>query len=75
MKTYEVSREIYNNCAGIYNFDANFFREVETDNPEITIKNWLSGHMPKYDKNILSDGSIEYILYLPIKERYTFSEI
>ncbi len=75
MKTYEVSREIFNPCAGVYNFDNNFFREVETDNPELILKSWISGDMPNFDKNILSDGSIEFVLYLPRKERYTFSEI
>ena len=34
MRKYEVSREIYNPCAGIYIFDNNFFREVETDDIE-----------------------------------------
>lgn len=75
MKTYEVSREIYNSCSGKYRFDNSFFREVETDSPEMILKSWLPGNMPEFDKNILSDGSIEYILHLPLKERYTFSEI
>ena len=38
MRKYEVSREIYNPCAGIYIFDNNFFREVETDDTESTLK-------------------------------------
>lgn len=75
MKKYEVYREIYNPCSKTYIFDNNFFHEIETDNTDLTLKNWIYGDMPKYEKNILSDGSVEYILYLPRKERYTFSII
>ena len=75
MRKYEVSREIYNPCAGIYIFDNNFFREVETDDTESTLKVWFCDNMPKDDKNTFSDGSVEYILHFPRKERYTFSVI
>lgn len=75
MKKYEVYREIYNPCAGVFVFDNNFFREVETDDTESLLKQWLCGNLPKYKKNILPDGSIEYVLDLPRKERYTFSTI
>ena len=34
MKKYEVSREIHNPCANIYNFDMNFEEEVCTDNTD-----------------------------------------
>ncbi|WP_419725061.1 hypothetical protein [Terrisporobacter petrolearius] len=73
MKEYEVSREIYNPCAGVYIFDDNFFKEIQTDNIENTIAEWIGGSMPNYDKNTFSDGSVEYILDLPRKIRYTFN--
>lgn len=73
MKKYEVSREIYNPCAGIYTFDNNFFREVETDDIEKNLTEWLGMELPKFEKNTFSDGSIEYILDLPRKVRYTFN--
>ena len=73
MKKYEVSREIYNPCAGIYIFDNNFFREVETDDIEKNLTEWLGMELPKFEKNTFSDGSIEYILDLPRKVRYTFN--
>ena len=73
MRKYEVSREIYNPCAGIYTFDNNFFREVETDYIEKNLTEWLGMELPKFEKNTFSDGSIEYILDLPRKVRYTFN--
>jgi len=73
MKEYEVSREIYNPCAGVYIFDDNFSKEIETDNIENTIAEWIGGSMPNYEKNTFSDGSVEYILDLPRKIRYTFN--
>ena len=73
MRKYEVSREIYNPCAGIYIFDNNFFREVETDDIEKNLTELLGMELPKFEKNTFSDGSIEYILDLPRKVRYTFN--
>ena len=73
MRKYDVSREIYNPCAGIYTFDNNFFREVETDDIEKNLTEWLGMELPKFEKNTFSDGSIEYILDLPRKVRYTFN--
>ena len=73
MRKYEVSREIYNPCAGIYIFYNNFFREVETDDIEKNLTEWLGMELPKFEKNTFSDGSIEYILDLPRKVRYTFN--
>ena len=73
MIKYVVSREIYNPCAGIYIFDNNFFREVETDDIEKNLTEWLGMELPKFEKNTFSDGSIEYILDLPRKVRYTFN--
>ena len=73
MRKYEVSREIYNPCAGVYIFDNNFLREVETDNIEKNLTEWPGMELPKFEKNTFSDGSIEYILDLPRKVRYTFN--
>lgn len=75
MKRYEVFREIYNPCAGKYIFDTNFPSEIETDNIENSIKNWINVDMPEHIKDVFSDGTIVYILKLPRMERYTFSEI
>ncbi|WP_455540060.1 hypothetical protein [Terrisporobacter sp.] len=73
MKKYEVYREIYNPCAGVYIFDNNFFREIETNDTEKTLTEWIGRNIPDFKKNIFSDGSVEYILNLPRKLRYTFS--
>ena len=76
MKKYDVSREIHNPCANIYNFDFNFEEEVCTDNTDEALKKLLGGKLPEYKKTILDNGAtIEYELLLPRKERYVFSEI
>ena len=68
MQKYEVSREIYNPCAGIYNFDMNFEEEV--------LEKWIGKRLPEFHKKVYDDGlTIEYELLLPRKERYTFSVI
>lgn len=54
MKKYEVSREIYNPCAEVYIFDNNFFREIETDNIEKTISEWIGRELPNFEKNTFS---------------------
>lgn len=74
MKKYEVSREIYNPCAGIYNFDMNFEKEVCTDNIEEVLEKWIGKRLPEFNKKVYDNGlTIEYELFLPRKERYTFS--
>ena len=71
MRKYEVSREIYNPCAGIYIFDNNFFREVETDDCT-TLANFyffLLNFLIDIDMNIFDFKNID----LPRKVRYTFN--
>ena len=76
MQKYEVSREIYNPCAGRYNFDMNFEEEVCTDNIEEVLEKWIGKRLPEFHKKVYDDGlTIEYELLLPRKERYTFSVI
>ena len=52
MQKYEVSREIYNPCAGIYNFDMNFEEEVCTDNIEEVLEKWIGKRLPEFNKII-----------------------
>lgn len=76
MKKYEVSREVYNPCAGIYNFDMNFDEEVCTDDMEATLEKWIGRKLPEFDKKVYDNGlTTEFEILLPRKERYTFSEI
>ena len=46
---------------------------VKTDDIEKNLTEWLGMELPKFEKNTFSDGSIEYILDLPRKVRYTFN--
>lgn len=76
LKKYEVSREVYNPCAGIYNFDMNFEEEVCTDDMEATLENWIGRKLPEFHKKVYDNGlTTEFEILLPRKERYTFSEI
>ena len=76
MQKYEVSREIYHPCAGIYNFVMTFEEEVCTDNIEEVLEKWIGKRLPEFHKKVYDDGlTIEYELLLPRKERYTFSVI
>ena len=75
MKKYEVSREIHNPCANIYNFDMNFEEEVCTDNTDEALEKLIGRSLPEYNKRVYDNGAtIEYELFLPRKERYVFSE-
>ena len=76
MKNYDISREIFNPCAGIYNFDLNFEEEVCTDNTDEALEKLIGRKLPEFKKNVYDNGlTIEYELLLPRKERYTFTEI
>lgn len=76
MKNYDVSREIFNPCAGIYNFDLNFEEEVCTDNTDEALEKLIGRKLPEFNKKVYDEGiTIEYEILLPRKERYTFTEI
>lgn len=75
MKKYEVLKEIYNPCAGKFIFDTSFPDEIESNNLEETLKSFLSVDFPEYKKEVFSDGTVIYILNLPLMERYSFSEV
>ena len=51
-----ISREIYNPCAGIYNFDMNFEEEVCTDNIEEVLEKWIGKRLPEFHKKVYDDG-------------------
>ena len=58
MQKYEVSREIYNPCAGIYNFDMNFEEEVCTDAylAKDFLSEGMSGLCIRHRLQVLSPG-------------------
>ena len=74
MKRYEVMREIYITCSGKYFIDTSFPNEVETDNLEETLKEFLCGKLPEYERKVLPDKTIVFILDLPVPEKYSFVE-
>ena len=74
MKSYEVIREIYNNCGKFWRVDASFPDEVECENPEQAIAGWFGGNLPKMQKEELSDGGVVYTTLDDMPQRYTFTE-
>ena len=74
MKEYEVMREIYNSCAGKWELDNAFTREIETDDIEKELAAWYSGKLPPHQVDTRPDGTIVYTLDPPTRERYFFSE-
>lgn len=74
MKEYEVIREIYNACAGKWDVDESFTREIETDSIEKTMQEWYKGNLPPHEVNVQEDGTIVYVLAPPQRHRYSFSE-
>ncbi|MEG0856614.1 MAG: hypothetical protein RSG52_09040 [Terrisporobacter sp.] len=75
MKLYEVTREIYNPCAGQFYYDNNFPPEIESENLEDTLRSYLGSNFPEYNKEIISEDTVVFILKLPRQERFTFTEI
>lgn len=74
MKEYEVIREIFNACSGKWEIDNSFTREVSCSDPEALLRSWFPGEkMPSYQVDTLPDGTVEYVLDPPQRERYSFS--
>ena len=71
---YEVIREIFNKCSGNQMRDV-FVSTVETDDPEGYVRNLLKGKEVVIDKDVLSDGTIEFDVDIAgLKQRFSFTE-
>lgn len=57
MKTYELVREIENNCSRNQMRDV-FFSEIETDDPEAYVRDALKDQNLNLEKDALADGTI-----------------
>ena len=75
MKSYEVVREIFNNCAKVWRIDTHFTDEIETDDLVGTMTEWFKGDLPKYEIETLDDGTLLYTFNdVPLPERFYFTE-
>ena len=71
---YEVIREIFNKCSGNQMRDV-FVSTVETDDPEGYVRDLLKGKEVVIDKDVLSDGTIEFDVDIAgLKQRFSFTE-
>jgi len=71
---YELIREIFNLCSGNQMRDV-FVSEVETDNTDEYIKQFLTGGKVSVEKSRNKEGSIIFdVVTDDLRQRYTFTE-
>ncbi|MDR2659009.1 MAG: hypothetical protein LBC27_03345 [Spirochaetaceae bacterium] len=71
--TYEMIREIFNQCSGNQMRDV-FVSEIETDNLDAYVKQYLVGKEISCEKSQNEDGAVVYdIITDDLKQRLTFS--
>lgn len=74
MKTYEMVREIFNQCSGNQMRDV-FFTEVKTDDPEAVARTYCKGNEIEFYRIDNSDGTIVFDFVTDgLHQRITFSE-
>ena len=59
MKTYEVIREIFNECSGNQMRDV-FFSEVEIEDTDEYVRSFCTGTVTEFIRTDRADGSIVY---------------
>ena len=75
MKSYEMIREIFNECANNQMRDVDI-SEIETDDTDAVVKTFLEGSNITCEKSVLSNGTIIYdIVTDGIRQRVGFTEI
>lgn len=75
MQEYEAVWEIFNQCANNQMRDV-FIDEVETEDPELFVKEKFKGRDVSYEKTVMEDGTVVFdILVSGLKQRYTFTRI
>lgn len=75
MKRYEVMHEVFNACSGKWEMDNSFTREIASENPEASLKEWFHDKLPSYQTEKRPDGILAFVLDPPQRERFLFSEL
>ncbi|MDR1949573.1 MAG: CooT family nickel-binding protein [Spirochaetaceae bacterium] len=57
IKKYEMTREIFNSCGNSRMRDVDI-REIETDNPDAAVKEFLGGKNVNCEKIVKNDGTV-----------------
>jgi hypothetical protein len=72
---YEMIREIFNNCSGNQMRDVDV-KEIETSNPDLTVKEFLIGNSVQCEKLEKPDGSVIFDINTDgILQRVSFSPL
>jgi hypothetical protein len=72
---YEMIREIFNNCSGNQMRDVDV-KEIETSDPELTVKEFLIGNSVQCEKFQKPDGSVIFDINTDgILQRVSFSPL
>jgi hypothetical protein len=75
MKKYEVIREIFNSCDNNRMRDVDI-REIETDDVELSVQEFLKGRQVQCEKLVKNDGSVTFDINVDgLKQRVSFMEI
>ena len=75
MKSYEMIREIFNECQNNQMRDV-FIEEVDTDDTDALVRSYCTGGETSCEKSVLANGSIIYDFVTDgIKQRISFTEI
>ncbi len=70
---YEMIREIFNSCSNNQMRDIYVF-DVETDDPEEILKDYINTQEDIIDKTILPDGAVIFeVVRSGLRQRYSFT--
>lgn len=70
---YEMIREIFNSCSNNQMRDI-FVSDVETDDPEEILKDYINTQEDIKDKTILPDGTVIFdVVRSGLRQRYSFT--
>ena len=71
---YELIREIFNNCSRNQMRDV-FVSEVETDDPDAVVREYLIGSDITVDKHRAAGGELIYDVVIDgLRQRFSFTE-
>ena len=70
---YEMIREIFNSCSNNQMRDI-FVFDVETDDPEEILKDYINTQEDIKDKTVLPDGTVIFeVVRSGLRQRYSFT--
>lgn len=75
MKRYEMVREIFNSCSGNQMRDV-FIKEIETDDMDAVVQEFLTGNEVHYEKFVQDNGVVIFDINTDgMNQRVTFTAV